>query len=226
MLTSTVIPDFIGVRHLEDIQQRFFASAHVIMLQHRLAFRETFFDISALELYLKLHDQQDIWFDSATDSDEISEEQFNSATWYIRQKKGPAYWRIDITAGDKANHVQAGLLVRQLDGVGGPATALHRIVRGRFNRNRWTCDERNLITQIHGKRIDGSDGSPLVLKPRKVPLTRTLAKGKRIRLPSNDDRNSDGCSIREAALRIAIWKRFSADCRLDYALHDVGFSKG
>lgn len=222
MPTSSYIPDFREVRHLEDIQQRFFASARAIMLQHKLVFRETCFDISALELYLKLHDQKHIWFDSATDSDEISEEQFNSATWYVRQKKGPAYWRIDITAGDKASHIQAGILVRQLDGAGGPAMALHRIVRGQFKRNRWTCDERNLIAQIHGKRIDGSDGSSLVIMPRESPLPKTLAVGKRIRLPSNDD----DCSIREAALRVTVWKRFSADHKLDFALQDQKFSKG
>jgi len=201
---SKVIPDFRGVLHLEDIQNRFFASAKSIMLQHELMFREERFEITALELYLKLHQNPDIWFDRATDRDENANEQFNRATWYVRQKKGPAYWRIDITAGDMGERIQAGLLIRQLDGVGGPAKALHRIARGKFGRHSWMPDELDLIAQIHGKRIDGSDNCPLRLVRRPTPISKRLSKGRRINLPRNDDQNVHGCSIRAAPLRVAI----------------------
>lgn len=208
-----VVPDFRGVRHLEDIQRRFFSSAHEIISRHELAIRERSLDITALELYLKLHEQPDIWFDRATDGGENSREQLNRATWYVSQRKGPAYWRVDITAGDRTCRIQAGLLIRQVDRMGGPATAFQKIVRGQFGRQSWTDEELALVGQIHGKRIDGSDGSPLTLRPRKRALPCILAKGKRINLPPNEDQIA-GQLIRDAALRVAIWRKYSNDMRI------------
>jgi hypothetical protein len=206
-----VIPDFRGVENFKEIQEKFIIAARAIILQHELVYRERRFDITALELYLKLHATPSIWCDRATDSDKLSDEQFNTGTWYIRQKKGPAYWQIDITAGSRSQGIQAGLLLRQLEDEGGPATALHRIIRGRFGRKSWEPEEYELMKQIHGRKVDGSDGSPLMLKLRSAALTTELGKGKRINLPKNDDHNFEGILIRTAKLRVGTWRRYSTD---------------
>jgi hypothetical protein len=206
-----IIPDFQRVDGLSDIQDRLIASARTIMLHHELAIDHQRFEITALELYLKLHMTPDIWFDRATDRDDTAKEQFNRGTWYVRQKKGAAYWRIDISAGNIEQRIQAGILIRQLDMDGGPATALHRIIRGVFGRHPWNELELDLISRIHGKRVDGSDGSPLTLRPKCDPISRQLALGPRINLPQSLDRNREGNLIRGALLRVAIWRRYSAD---------------
>ena len=181
LVPDEFLPDFSGVKDFADIQRRFISSARAIMLEHKLAFGGKCFDITALELYLKLHKQRNVWWDAATDDDDNAKEQFKRGTWYVRNKKGPAYWRIDISAGNVDQGIQAGILIRQLDGSGGqspgPSTALQRIVRGNFGRQSWTEDELGLIGRIHGKRIDGGDGSPLILKRRATALPRELSKG-------------------------------------------------
>lgn len=206
---ENVIPDFQGVTSFEDIQKRFIAAARSIILEHKIFYDGHQFDITALELYLKLHQRRDLWWDPATD--EGAKEQFNRGTWYVRQKKGPAYWRIDITAGNVTQNIQSGILIRQLNYAGGPASALHAIVRGGFGRHRWKPEEIALIERIHGKRIDGTDGSPLKLKRRSSPLNVGLGKGKRINLPASNAKNRDEISIRDAALRVSIWRKDSAD---------------
>ena len=133
-------------------------------------------------------------------------------------KKGPAYCRFDISSGSVGEGIQAGILIRQLDGNGGkqpgPSFALQRIVRGYFGRHKWTDDELGLIGRIHGKRIDGRNGSPLILKRRATLLPRELAKGTRFNVPENRDRNFEGFSIRDAALRVSIWRKYSGDERI------------
>lgn len=210
---ENAIPDFENVKNLAAIEDRFESSARAIMLDHELVFHDKAFNITSLELYLKLHNQKTIWYDPATDDDAI--EQYNSGTWYIMQKKGPAYCRIDITAGNKINEVQAGLLIRELDGFRGPSKALQGIVRGNFGRHSWTNEERTLIDSIHGKRIDGGDGSPLILRRRTQSLMLPLGKGKRINLPKNKYGSFEGHSTRDANLRVAIRGKYSADKLID-----------
>ncbi|MDO8876463.1 MAG: hypothetical protein Q8M24_00455 [Pseudolabrys sp.] len=214
-LDNDVIPSFTAVKSLADIQFQFFRSARNIIQNYALSVRGACLYPTSLELYLKMHNRRDIWFDASTDKGEEAKEQLNRGTWYIRQKKAPRRWRIDITAGSRIECIQAGILIRQLDGLGGPqpgpATSLHRIVRGIFGDLPWTLDEVEFIRQIHGKRVDGSDGSPLVLVRRKVPLSSTLATGKRINLPKSAATNNEGISIRDAHLRVSIWRKHSAD---------------
>lgn len=180
------------------------------MLTHYLELKERKFNITALELYLKLHRQQNIWWDPATDTGIDAKEQFNRGTWYVRRKKAQRRWRIDITAGNVSECIQAGILIRQLDGLGGPqpgpATALHRIARGEFSCAPLKEEELDLLDKIHGKQIDGSDGSSLVLRRRSSSFTQTLAKGKRFNLPLNV-----AGSIRDAPLRVSIWRKYSTD---------------
>src|SRR5687768_14529675 len=153
-----LLPTFEGVKNLADIQARFFPSARAIMLGHDLEIKGKKFSITSLELYLKLHKQKDIWWDAATDKDEDANEQFNHGTWYLRRKKAQRRWRIDITVGNASECIQAGILIRQLDGLGGqqpgPATALHRIVRDEFGDIPFEPEQLALLDKIHGKQID------------------------------------------------------------------------
>jgi hypothetical protein len=205
------IPDFRRVTGFDDIQQKFLDAANSIIKDHKIVIGERTFDVTSLELYLRFHKLGELWNDPFIDRGSEAEEQFNAATWYIRQKKGAAYWRIDITAGNKAEVIQAGILIRGVNNIDGPARALHSFIKGSFSRRHWSSEELQLIKQIHGKRIDGSDGSPLRLEQRSTPLKVDLAKGKRKNLPKKDTKNSEGISIRDAALRVSIWKRYSAD---------------
>lgn len=214
MNDETQIPDFRCVTNFEDIQQRFISAARSMMLEYEIVFGDRPFNITSLELYLRLHKQSDLWDDPATDKGDESKEQYNRGTWYVRQKKGPAYWRIDITAGNVAEYIQAGILIRQLNGKSGPATAFQSFIRGGFGRHSWNQEELNLIERIHGKRVDGSDGSPLKLKRRLIPLNVELAKGKRKNLPKSEAKNREGIFIRDAALRVSVWKRYSSDERI------------
>ena len=217
IIKENVIADFTGVKDFGDIQKRFFKVARSIMFDHKVTYGQKCFKITSLELYLKLHKQREIWCDPTTDKDAGAEEQFNQATWYVRQKKGPAFWRIDITAGCKLSGIQAGMLIRQLNRDGGPAKAIHAIVRGDFGRHSWTQEERERIQEIHGKFIDGSDGSTLKLVKRSTPIEGELWKGVRIGLSKRepDARNCEGILIREAALRIATWKMKPKDEKID-----------
>ena len=176
------------------------------MFEHQIDYGQRSFDITALELYLKLHQQKDVWWDPATDKDAAANEQFKRGTWYVRQKKGAAYWRLDITAGDISSGVQAGLLIAQLDHDGGSGKAFHAVVRGKFGRQGWTTEERQRIDQIHGKRVDGSDGSPLRLVKRAAAGDRRFRVGIRKGIPKNDARNFEEIVIRDAHLRISTLK--------------------
>lgn len=214
-----MIPDFKGVKDFADIQQRFIASAQSIMRDHLLSANGQEFEVTSLELYLKLHDNRDVWWDSSTDKDEVAYvEQCKRGTWYVRQRRGQRYWRVDITAGDLTSNIQAGILIRQLDGLGGrnpgSAVALHRIVRGRFGNDKFRDEHLGFIQQFHGRKIDGSDGSPLTLKPRKSAGDARLGVGKRFGLSKSDAKNFEGISIREAPLRVSVWRRWSDDCEI------------
>jgi hypothetical protein len=75
--------------------------------------------------------------------------------------------------------------------------------------------ESALVRQIHGKRIDGTDGSPLILKKRKETIDVSLAKGKRFNIPKSEARNCEGILISEAALRVSAWRKYSYDTIID-----------
>ncbi|MBX3521210.1 MAG: hypothetical protein KF835_14455 [Xanthobacteraceae bacterium] len=206
-----VLPIFRGVKDTVEIEKRFATAAKLLIncFQLRCEGREPF-SITSLELYLKLHDKRDIWWDPSTDKGPSADEQFNAGTWYVRQKKAQRRWRIDITAGSRAERIQAGILIRQLDGLGGPqpgpAVALHSILRGRFSDEPFDSSHLAMLNQIHGKKIDGTNGSPLILERRKNSLDRSVAKGKRINIPK-----ALGSSTRDALLRVSLWRKHSSD---------------
>jgi hypothetical protein len=206
-LDENTIPDFRGVERFEHIQERFIRTARSIMFEHHLQYGSSRFDITALELYLKLHQQRQIWWDAATDEGEDADEQFCRGTWYINKRKGPAYCRIDITAGCHSSGIQAGILIRQLNRRGGSGSALQAIIRGSFDRHRWNSEEHDHVREIHGKKIDGADGSPLRLVRRSAHVDGAIYMGARINIPKRHlERNYEGILMREAPLRIATWR--------------------
>lgn len=206
-MDENTIPDFRGVERFEHIQERFIRAARSIMFEHHLQYGSRCFDITALELYLKLHQQPHVWWDAATDDGEDAREQFCRGSWYANTRKGPAYCRIDITAGCHSSGIQAGLLIRQLNRRGGSGSALQAIIRGSFDRHRWNSEEQARLREIHGRRIDGADGSPLTLIRRSAHTQGAVYIGERINIPSQHlDRNYEGILMREAPLRIATWR--------------------
>jgi hypothetical protein len=165
LMELTTIPNFEGVKNFEDIQSRFIESARSIMFDHDLFYERNggmIWQITALELYLKLDNHQDIWWDPTTHG---ADEQLNRGTWYIHDNgnRAPGYCGIDITAGCKKSKVYAGLLIRELNKIDGSAKALQTIIRGDFRRDRWLPDERVRIQKIHGQSVCSS---PLRLIPR------------------------------------------------------------
>jgi len=191
-----MLPDFKGVSNFDDIQKRFKESARQIMLGCDLEYEDgRRWRITALELYLRLNKRPDVWLDPYTDEDE---EQLNSGSWYIRQKKGPGYWRIDITAGSRDENIHAGLLIRQLDRQNGPAYALHKIVLGHFQRQRWLDEEKQRAQKLHGTSIRAGH---LKLVRHSRPTEGDIWIGPRIGLSKKHDDQ-----FRRAPLRISTWK--------------------
>lgn len=218
---AACLPDFKGVKNFDDITKEFYPSACSIMskwciINDRIPGVQ--FHITSLELYLQIHNNPNVWNDPAIDEDErAKKEQKNRATWYVRQKKGHRYWRMDITAGDQTNQIQAGLLIRQIDGKGGrnpgPATALCRMVLGSegFREEKWTENEMSLLDQIHGKRIDGSDGSLLRLVRQSTPQPLEFGIGVRINIPIKKLVDSNGEKIKNPHLRVSVRQKYSSD---------------
>lgn len=149
-MNESIIPDFRGVSSFEEIQDRFVTAAKEIISNYHLEYGASQWRITAFELYLRLNRRPSIWLDPSTDKDD---EQLKSGSWYVRQKKGPGFWRIDITAGSKDEDIHAGLLVRQINGVKGPSYALHKMVRGDFLRRKWPEDDIRRLNEIHGTSI-------------------------------------------------------------------------
>ena len=178
------LPDFVGALSSaspeNEIKRRFALSARDIMEAYYLQYRGRCFSICALELYVRIYDSKISWFDPYSDG---ADEQFNRGTWYVMQGRGPGYQRIDITAGSRADKIQAGLLIRGLDNRDGPALALQSLIgRPQYSRKRWSDEEAGLICQIHGKRIDGTDGAELKLVQRSVRNTHEFYVAPRIGL--------------------------------------------
>ncbi len=152
---GSVIPNFVDVSSPKEIQRRFFESAKTIMLGHRIARGDHRWEITALELYLST--ASDVWRDETTHQ---TEEQLSSGNWYVHHYRNgnwhPPNWSgIDITAGWKGNY--AGLLVGQICGKGGSATAFKSVVRSDFMpwiaNDTWNAKEREIIKSINGAHI-------------------------------------------------------------------------
>jgi hypothetical protein len=167
-----MLPDFTGVKDESDIRERFVNAAREIMCGYRLTYHDRCWDITALELYLQINGENSVWRDETTD---CHAEQLNSGTWYVARQGGPAYWRIDISTGNKKN-IQAGILLAQIDEDAGAAMALHKIVRGFFDRNKWPGDAVSKVADIHGSSIFSG---PLRLQPREEKLKIDLWLGRR-----------------------------------------------
>jgi hypothetical protein len=189
-----MVPDFRNVKDEKDIQARFIASAREIMCGYQLEYGQNAWDVTSLELYLRLDGEPTLWSDLSTDEDN---EQLNRETWYVSKKRGPGFWRIDITAGDREQNIHAGLLIRQINRTSGPSMALHTIVRGHYDRRKWPDDEvERLNKDIHGASIFAGK---LKLAPRQVRLKSDLWIGPRIGINKKH-------LHWDADLRVATWK--------------------
>ena len=207
------VPDFSQCTDYKSVLAAFVRSASIIMCEHVLIHRGREFSITSLELYLKISSEHLVWSDPALDG---SPEQSESGTWYVMTRKGSRYWRLDITAGNKAKGIKCGMLVRQLDGNGGiqpgPNTALKRLVSGGAAGSTPQTLMLSGVEEIFGKKIDGSDGSPLILRRRVQRLEVALALGKRFNIP-NDKRyiEINGQRLPDPELRLSPWRRYSED---------------
>lgn len=193
-MNKSIIPDFSGVSSFEEIQDRFVTAAKEIIHNYCLEYGASRSRVTSLELYLRLNRSPSIWLDPSTDGDG---EQLKRETWYVRKMKGPRYWRIDITAGSEDDDIHAGLLVRGIDHIDGPALALHKIIRGGFYPNKWPEDDVRRLREIHGTCIYSG---PLKLSAKPEPKHSDLWIGPRV----NPGRCED--KYRLANLRIATKK--------------------
>jgi len=202
LLERSVIPNFVGVGKFDEIKDRFIVAARSIMLAHKLVYEENCWQITALELYLKLNDQPDLWRDPTAHEDP---EQLKRGTWYVHDYdpdsggRAPGYCGIDISAGCESSNIYAGLLIREIECVDGSAKALQTILRGTFRRDRWSDDEKRRLQQIHGKTIDSG---PLRLVARAAPIQGALWIGPRI----FKAKKKPEPEFRDCCLRAATWK--------------------
>lgn len=210
--SKSVIPDFSGARNFKEIQRRFIQAAESIMLDHDLEYEEdgSKWKITALELYLKLSDGQDIWDDPIypfwrDPTCHGAHEQLQSGRWYIHQRgqnwRAPGYCGIDITAGSEINKTHAGLLIRELNRNDGSAKAFHTIMRGesKFRRDGWNGAERDLIKRINGKCVFAG---PLRLSRRQTREQKALWIGPRI----FSSKTKPSAPYADCCLRVATWE--------------------
>lgn len=154
------------VKSLEDIQRRFHAIAIELMSKYDIKLNhlpEHRLRISSLELYLY---KKDIWEDPTTHAQKIGiNNQLTSGRWYVHRYKKDGKFRpprrrgIDITAGSESYGVHAGLLIRGVNGIDGPALATNSFLFGNMpksTRRNWSYSlrEEDLFHQIDDKSID------------------------------------------------------------------------
>ena len=194
------IPNFVGVSNFKEVQERFLDAAQSIMVDYEIVRSENRWRITALELYL-FTEASNVWRDPNTHR---NPEQANSGTWYVHSRPMNRSG-LDITAGDITQGVYAGLLIREVDQIDGPAKALKTLIREKFTRTgsafndpyNWSEKERALIANIHGRSIwDG----PLKLSRSSERVCRDVWIGPRLNL-------ADQSSPWDSPLRAAIGGR-------------------
>jgi hypothetical protein len=180
-LQSTAVPDFRDVKTPEDVKERFYKSAKIIMQEYDLKRGDWCWQITALELYL-FH--REIWPDPTTHGDKFKgvREQLKSGTWYVHRdgKLPPKRLGIDITAGDSDSELHAGLLVAAIGDLDGSGRAVRTIVRGDPHIGSWSyaTEEKTLVDNIHMTDIF-SDAPNLRLERRSQPRSGNLWVGAR-----------------------------------------------
>jgi hypothetical protein len=189
-----MIPDFAGANDIATILERFVPAARTIMLEHRLAYEELEWRITALELYLWTGGA---WCDPCVDR---KPGQAKHGTWYLNPGRNPNHGRIDIAAGNGSG-IFAGFLLRELDGRDGSSIALQKIIRGRFDKrndyDRWTPEELNKIASIDGTSV--ADG-PLRFE-RAEPKSSDVWIGPRVFYTKNPKKKA----YLHYPLRVATW---------------------
>ncbi|MGO3931849.1 hypothetical protein [Rhodopseudomonas pseudopalustris] len=179
---DSVLPDFRNSNSFDEIRDRFYSAAQTLILDYQIERGTRQWPIEAIELYLY---HPTLWRDCTTHGVRYwAEQQLERGTWYVHRKGKPSPNRsgIDITSGSKADGIFCGLLIAGIGEKKGSSTALKTIVRPMdetFDAPRWSDDEKILMNQIDGTRIEGGElrltKSPF---PRSIPLyvdTRRLA---------------------------------------------------
>jgi len=202
---SLVLPSFDDASTFEEIFQRFSIFAQSVLLEHELVFGACNWRISELELYL--YTQSEVWRDDTTHR---TPEQQTSGLWYVHQYGRQAVenraWRppyrsgLDITVGSPNTY--AGILIRQLNRIGGSGSAFKEIIRAPVGSDlkagKWSEVERHTIEAINGCSIFGH---PLQLRQSAQPVRTPLWAGPRVGI--------DGAKHANAPLRISIHERNS-----------------
>jgi hypothetical protein len=172
-----MLPDFRGAGNIEEISSRFYSSATRIMSEYQLYFgandQVRKLRITSLELYLYCK----AWSDPNADR---SKEQKGCGTWYVHRNGTLANnSRVDITAGDEAEDIHCGLLVRGVDGRDGSGRAIKKIIRGyEPSPQSWSPPEIDILDQINGAEITRS---PLKLQPAEK-IARSYSRAARVNL--------------------------------------------
>ena len=161
--------DFRDVGSFEEIQSRFISiameisSKYDIELQHRNGER---LQITSLELYLY---KPSDWEDPTTHGKRYGfRDQLTAGRWYLHRRKNhsvgaPNRMGIDITAGAACHEIHAGLLVRGVNEIDGPAQAVNSILFGMQSftkpRNWGYSPEEKIFLQekVDGKSIYSGD---------------------------------------------------------------------
>jgi hypothetical protein len=198
-----LIPNFEGVKNIEDVQVRFAAAARSVMLDHDLIHGDHIWQVTALELYL-FTSQSEVSRDAFTHR---KDEQLNSGSWYVHDNgsRPPNYSGIDITAGSRRSGIFAGLLIRELNQEDGSGKVLQTIIRGKYSfmrkGNLWSSEEKSVLSSIHRGSVLSS---PLRLVPRSsVRQNVFLWCGPRWGLNS---KHPDNDRFVQAPLRMATWQ--------------------
>ena len=116
--------------------------------------------ITSLELYLY---SKSFWADPTTHAARCGiKDQLSFGRWYVHRYKEGGKFRppnrrcIDITAGSEKHEVHAGLLIRGINEIDGPALALNSFLVGpkpKGERRKWDYNGKDEFF----KRLNGSD---------------------------------------------------------------------
>lgn len=184
-------PSMGDVKSFEEIQNRFHTIAKVLMSNYDIELRHLYRErlrISSVELYLY---KNSVWEDPTTHYARYGiRDQLTSGCWYVHRYKENGKFRpprrrgIDITAGSNSHDVYAGLLIREVNEIDGPARAVNSMLFGsnlksvRRNWNYAACDE--FFLSLNGGSIYAGS---VALVDALIPRSSNFYVGRRIGLP-------------------------------------------
>ncbi len=160
--------------------------AREVMGCYRLRGRKGVHDITAVEFYVSSPDHCD-------DANHCHPEQLCYGRWYVHTAKNlvsfkaPRYSGLDLTLGNAAAGIHAGMLIRQLDHDGGSGKAIMKLVRGSGVGEgilpaghpllRWNARELAFLNELQGR---DAFKAAIRLEPRRQPLDGEVVAKKRV----------------------------------------------